>query len=130
MLHHVVPGCYALLEKQSVNRDIVLLEENTIGVSHVNAGYVLAVSWGLPDAIAEAIRCHHTPQEATVAEDVVAMVAVGDALSQAREPNPEANQGLFEGCRESLACLGLHQADVVDLLHEYFSQLEHLFTDV
>jgi HD-like signal output (HDOD) protein len=37
-------------------------EENVFGITHAEAGYLLAEHWLLPTVVSEAIRYHHTPE--------------------------------------------------------------------
>lgn len=126
-LHQVAPGCYALVEKESSQEDPAATEERIAGMSHTNAGYVLAVAWGLPVSVAEAIRCHHQPEQAASAKETVAAIAIANALIQADEPGAEANEHLLDGCDTPLSLLGMDRRTALSLLDDYFPALERLF---
>ncbi len=57
----------AVLEKieNKETTDYLSAEEELIGFDHPRAGYELAKVWKLPAAIAEVIRYHHTPADAS-----------------------------------------------------------------
>jgi len=44
--------------------DFIEKERTLVGIDHAEAGYMLAKKWGLPNAISQVIRYHHSPFEA------------------------------------------------------------------
>ncbi len=62
--------------------DYLSAEEELIGFDHPRAGYELALTWKLPEAIAEVIRFHHTPAEAREEfQELVYAVHLGDNIA-------------------------------------------------
>ncbi len=43
----------------------LLAEKKYCGLNHCEVGYLIANNWNLPDAIAETIKCHHDPADAS-----------------------------------------------------------------
>jgi putative nucleotidyltransferase with HDIG domain len=57
-------------------------EKDFLGISHSEAGYLLAKSWGLPESLTEVIRFHHTPSSASSAyKQLVYVVHLADIMS-------------------------------------------------
>jgi putative nucleotidyltransferase with HDIG domain len=72
----------AILKKvREQDTDFNEIEEDIIGISHAEAGAILAENWKFPKAIISAIGYHHTPDKAKEDEDVVCIVHIADALS-------------------------------------------------
>lgn len=62
--------------------DFVDGERRLLGMDHAEIGYKLAQSWGLPEALAEAIAWHHHPNEAKEEfRGLVYAVHLGDILA-------------------------------------------------
>ncbi len=60
-------------------------EQETIGLSHTEAGYLLALHWGLPECIQESTRFHHQPELATSGRKIVNVVSLVDKLIELEE---------------------------------------------
>ncbi|MDQ1256090.1 MAG: hypothetical protein QG656_686, partial [Candidatus Hydrogenedentes bacterium] len=101
-------------------------ETALVGLSPDKAGHALATAWGIPPGIAEAIRYHHHPAEATKAEDYVAAVAIANDMSRVQDPDAADNARFFTDCHESMARLGLTEKAVLELLPVYFELLERV----
>jgi putative nucleotidyltransferase with HDIG domain len=61
--------------------NILEAEESVMGVTHGEVGGWLAERWNLPEHLAEAIACHHTPAKAQINPDLVALVHCADIMS-------------------------------------------------
>ncbi|NLE27879.1 MAG: HDOD domain-containing protein, partial [Clostridiaceae bacterium] len=75
-LAHVAPGAYPQIGADLYGQDLIAAEQKIFGLAHPEAGYELALHWDLPEHVAEAIRFHHTPEQATKHADVVSLVAL------------------------------------------------------
>ncbi len=82
-LIQVVPQRYESIPSELFGMDLLAAEEEMIGLTHAEAGYILADYWNLPEEIVEAIRHHHHPERAEKAPGLVATVTVADVLTQA-----------------------------------------------
>ena len=47
------------IANQSANKKFTAIEDEACGKNHAAIGYLLAKNWGLPEAMANAIRFHH-----------------------------------------------------------------------
>lgn len=68
---------------ESERLDLVDAEKHMLGFDHTEVGSAIAENWGLPDAIAEAIRYHHSPAKAKNHIELVHAVAFANALESA-----------------------------------------------
>jgi putative nucleotidyltransferase with HDIG domain len=69
------------IEAEEFN-DYLNAEEVMIGFDHARAGYELALTWKLPESIAEVIRFHHTPSAAKAEfQELVYIVHLGDSIA-------------------------------------------------
>jgi HD-like signal output (HDOD) protein len=57
------------------------VETEAFGFSHAELGGRLLARWGLPEAITDAIACHHAPASARVAPFEAAVLHVAEALA-------------------------------------------------
>lgn len=113
--------------------DYLSAEESLIGFDHPRAGYELALAWRLPTAIAEAIRFHHNPADASPEfQELVYTVHLGDNIammggcgtgadSMQYKLDPNYTQ-FFELKPNALA-------NVMLTVNEEFDKLERSFSD-
>ncbi len=87
-----------------------------LGLSHPEAGHLLARNWRLPIMIARAISTHHSPGEATKTGPVAAVVAL--AARMAEIGIGIAPQDGFDQCREILDMLSLGASDAHQILKD------------
>ncbi|MCD6335338.1 MAG: HDOD domain-containing protein [Candidatus Latescibacteria bacterium] len=59
-------------------------EKEFLGVSHDEMGGWLADRWGLPDALIEAVACHHEPGRAELDRPLTAVVHLADLFCRAK----------------------------------------------
>ncbi len=55
-------------------------ERQKLGITHPEAGGLLAETWSLPDNLTDAIRHHHYPEQASVDPDLAHLVYLADLL--------------------------------------------------
>jgi putative nucleotidyltransferase with HDIG domain len=105
------------------------MEKSSFGVDHCEVGARLAVNWGLPNNLAEVIRLHHSPDEATTDADLVALVYLANfVMSQFRTGYD------FEllSIHEAVWCLERLEFDpgqFQDLMAHAFSETLPVFVD-
>lgn len=69
------------------------LEQETLGFDHGELGAELMRAWRLPDSLVEAIRFHHTPQQASRHRLETAIVHLADVITcSVREPANETGR--------------------------------------
>ena len=103
---------------QSADRKFTDIEDEVYGKNHAMTGYLLARSWGLPQAMFEGIRCHH--EHAALAADAGFLPAASRdfiALSLLAEKSIQIITGFNQttewqkGGQWVMAHFGLSEAD-------------------
>lgn len=61
--------------------NILEIENDTFGTTHHELGMRCAEEWGLPFDFNEAISCHHTPEEAVEAFELVGVTSIANCMS-------------------------------------------------
>jgi putative nucleotidyltransferase with HDIG domain len=115
-LSQVAPEHYGQVDRNLRGPQLTQAEEQFIGITHTEAGYQLAKQWGLPPDIAEAIRFHHAPAYAQESRELVAMVAIADAVAISQRPGSEDRTPDFTSCQDSLDVLCISEQDVIEIL--------------
>ncbi|MBW1766922.1 MAG: HDOD domain-containing protein [Deltaproteobacteria bacterium] len=75
---HAHPFFYRRTQVDGI--DLVVVEREVFGITHTEVGSRLAERWSLPENLADAIRHHHCPEEATVNPDLTHLVYLADLL--------------------------------------------------
>jgi len=99
-------------------RDIVAVEEDYLGVSHAEIGYLLADHWQFPPEMTGAIRFHHKPELSGHKPVFTAIIALADKISNSIAVREDA-AALASKCPELLTALSLSRQDVVETVQEY-----------
>lgn len=100
------PDVYAALDATRPIRELVHAEEDALGITHAEAGYLLARSWRFPGRLAEVIRFHHHPY-ATEADELISAVALGAFMAEVYERQEPISTDDFAQFNELLAFLNL-----------------------
>ncbi len=129
VLAEVAPGLCRKIPTTYKTNELAALEESIIGISHAEAGYELALHWSLPPEIAESIRFHHRPADATHARETVAVIALADAMAHAMGANLEENRNTFAGLEDSLAMLKIDPEIAEAMLDEFLSRRDDSLRD-
>ncbi|MDD9303737.1 MAG: HDOD domain-containing protein [Desulfobacter sp.] len=64
------------------NQSFIDSEKKILGITHCQAGAILADKWQLSDALCQVIRYHHTPEKANENQDLVAIVYLADLIME------------------------------------------------
>lgn len=128
-LAETIPQQYQRISSVLTGEALIAAEMEAMGISHAEAGYELAQHWGLPDDIAETIRFHHQPAMAQNAKQLVAIVAVADAMTRAQGKDYAQNEGIFEECKDAVAELRLDKENIEAMLAEFLEARESAISD-
>jgi len=128
-LSEVAPDLYSKIDHSLDGEDLIAAEEDVLGISHTEAGHLLAAHWGLPIEIAEPIRFHHRPELAVDAKENVAIVAIANQMARALQTKLEDSGPLLETISPSLVVLGLDRESAEAMLDEYLSMREDCLRD-
>ena len=113
-LSEVAPIRYSKIDPNLMGQELAATEEKALGISHSEAGHILAVHWKMPEEISEPIRFHHRPELAKVHTDLTAMVALATLMSDAYMKDSAPEEGMFDCHGDLLAMLGLSANQAID----------------
>lgn len=108
-------------------------ERRVLGYDHAQVGFKLAQNWNLPDEICAAALHHHRPALATVSQEVVECVHVGDYICSAMGFGLGGDGMLYQFDESSLARLGLEPKDIDLMTDEFivhYEEYEKLFKEL
>lgn len=128
-LSEVAPDLYSKIDHGLDGEELIAAEEELIGLSHTEAGHLLAGHWGLPIEIAEPIRFHHRPELAVDAKENVAIVAIANHMARALQTKLEDSGPLLEIISPSLVVLGLDRESAEAMLDEFLNMREDCLRD-
>ncbi len=128
-LAEVLPQLVKRIDVGLQDGELVNAEERLVGISHPEAGYMLAAHWGLPEEIAAAIRFHHRPDQADSAKEVVAVVALADALARSTGKTLEENRDLLERHKVCMEILGIDQEGGEAMIQDFISRRDDSLRD-
>lgn len=121
VLARVAPDIYARVDQNLNGRHLAASEEDIVGLSHMEAGYLFATHWELPVEIAEPIRYHHRPEFAIDSKDRVAIVAIASELAELRGEPQESDRGTLQGLHEPMRMLGIDEEAAEAMLSKYLT---------
>ncbi len=90
------PQRYTQVNTELLGNDLIEAEEAILGITHPEAGFLLAEHWDLPPELALPIRFHHHPERADAAQETVAIVALSAAMTEAHAANLATEEAMFE----------------------------------
>jgi putative nucleotidyltransferase with HDIG domain len=105
--------------------DIVAVEEEYLGVSHAEIGYLLADHWQFPPEMTQAIRFHHKPELSGPELVFTTIIAFADKISNSIAAGEDTAE-FASRWPELLSTLKLSQQDVVEAVREYGTRSDAL----
>lgn len=114
----VAPNHYSKIAPDLKGFDLIAAEQRHLGISHPEAGYMLAERWGLPADITEAILFHHEPKRATRARELAAAVGAAHRLADLAGATVDDGRATFRDCLELLQTAGLEFSACVRVITE------------
>ncbi|MDQ1256153.1 MAG: hypothetical protein QG656_749, partial [Candidatus Hydrogenedentes bacterium] len=107
-LSEIIPQRYGKIPASLTGRDLLDTEQEELGITHAEAGYLLASNWALPAEITEPIRFHHGFQYAKQSKDIVAIVTVAAVMTQLTDNGKALDKdAMVRSCGEAIDFLGL-----------------------
>jgi HD-like signal output (HDOD) protein len=67
------------------------MEEELLGTTHAEIGYLLGEHWLLPSTLTNAIRYHHSPELEPEPKGLSSIIYLADVFCQTETPKPETN---------------------------------------
>lgn len=124
-----MPELYTKVQKGLNGAELMLAEEAEIGLSHTEAGYVLADYWGLPIDIVEPIRFHHKPELATTAKEATAIVAIAEVMARVPGDNVEAWHTALQSLASAFHALNIDMETAEAMFQDYHNLRESCLRD-
>ena len=99
----------------------VLVEEEELGMSHAEVGYLLAEHWQFPLDMGEAIRFHHKPDLAEQDKAFTTLIALANRVAHDAATGQDAS-AIASTYPELLTLLGLPADAAVEAIQEYLAK--------
>ncbi|MCH8204919.1 MAG: HDOD domain-containing protein [Candidatus Hydrogenedentes bacterium] len=130
-LLETVPDVYRQVPSNLYGSELIEAEQKIVGITHTEAGYELAMNWGLPKEIAEPIRHHHHPESAYDVQLNVAIVALAEKWTRTIVRGDAWTSDALSGAKELLDIIGMDES-IVPTTFDIVSALEpaHFAWDV
>lgn len=104
---------YTKIDEDLLGIERVAAEERILGIGHPEAGHVLAMHWGFPEALGEAIRFHHQPERAASANHVAALVCIAARMTELDAAGEAVDERGLQECAVSLEAIDLATDDAL-----------------
>lgn len=123
VLDQFIAGVYPLFYRRTQIDGIELceVESKKLGISHPQAGQLLAESWSLPDRLADVIRHHHYPEKALVDLELTHLVYLADLLMSRFQVGQVLESLNMENLSQRLQKVGLESSQfpaIVELISQ------------
>ena len=92
------------------------LEGERFGITHPEAGGILAEKWGLPENLRDAIIYHHQPEHASVDPELTHLIYVADLIMSRFHVGQELERLNTEGFSSRLKQIGLTPSQVPTII--------------
>ena len=113
------PKKYEQVIQCSKDNDCSLLdaERSILGVDHVAVGLILALQWNFADAIQDAIRGHHAPDDKEL-NSLASIVHVANAIVHALDLSESEEESVPPISQFAWDLLGLNEEAYLSIFHE------------
>ncbi len=100
--------------------DLAAAEKALFGITHTEAGYLLACRWAMPEFLSETILHHHEPANACENRNLAHLVYVADLISSRFLLGHYVNKMDASHLRSSLDAIGFNTGDLPVLVASAF----------
>ncbi|MBC3908727.1 HDOD domain-containing protein [Undibacterium umbellatum] len=97
--------------------DLLVAERSIMHIDHVDAGLALATHWNFSEAVCDAIRGHHHPEQENL-HVLASVVHIANAIVHALDLSHDENDRLPLLSQSAWDTLGLGEADYLSIFHE------------
>ncbi len=98
------------------NEDFMSAEKKLLGITHCEAGALLARQWNFSEGLSEVIQLHHTPEEAKKNKDLVYIIYLSDLLMEKFHAGFDLEKMQIKSLKNALDHLGFKMADLPELV--------------
>jgi putative nucleotidyltransferase with HDIG domain len=122
VLDQFVGAAYPLFYRKLIEErtaDFTQAEQALFGTTHPEVGFQLAQRWSFPDSLAEAIRCHHEPEEGSRHQGLDGLVFLSNLLMSRFRAGLEIGRHAAQSLAPRLAAIGLSTSQlpqIVDMI--------------
>jgi HD-like signal output (HDOD) protein len=117
-LMEAAPQRYARIEGGLRGLELVMAEQEALGITHPEAGFVLASNWNLPVQIVEPMRFHHAFGYAREASSMTAIITVAAALNDAMVAGEHDLEFPMTNASEAISFLSLDTYSLATVARE------------
>ncbi len=128
-LCEILPVHYEQIGLDATGFELLVLENEILGMPHTAAGYELAMHWHLPGEFAEAIRSHHFPEQAQNSCEFAAIVCIGNVMADCARKSRGMDNEILENCRTAMSMVGLRGQDFRQVFDDFMRSLPSLVPD-
>lgn len=118
VLDQYVLSSYPLFYKETQLKmnELCKVEKELTGISHPEAGEVLAKEWLLSDILQETIRFHHEPNQSTIFPELTHIIHLSDLIISRFQAGYDINCPSGEHIENSINMLGLEKGKFLSLV--------------
>jgi len=98
------------------NENFINSEKKILGITHCEAGVILARKWNFSDGLSEVIQLHHTPEKTKEHKDLAYIVYLADFLMEKFNAGFDLEKMPTKSFEETLDHLGFTIADLPELV--------------
>ncbi|SDU03592.1 HDOD domain-containing protein [Desulfobacula phenolica] len=98
------------------NENFINAEKKLLGITHGEAGALLARKWNFSDGLSEVIQLHHTPEKAKKNKDLVYIIYLSDLLMEKFHVGFDLEKMQTQSLENALDQLGFKMADLPELV--------------
>jgi len=119
----VLVTCYptnydeVLRYQERTESHLIDAERSIMHIDHVDAGLALAIHWNFSEAVCDAIRGHHQPEQENL-NALASVVHIANVIVHALDLSQDQNDRLPLLSQAAWDTLGLGEADYLSIFHE------------
>lgn len=98
------------------NENFLTSEKKVLGITHCEAGAILAKKWNFPDGLSEIIRLHHTPELAKKNKSLAYIIYLADLLMEKFNAGFDMEKMQTKSFDKAMRHLGFAMADLPELV--------------
>ena len=122
-LLEAAPKQYTTISSDLGGRELAKAEQDVLGITHMEAGYILALNWNLPVEIAEPIRCYLVDDAEPENPKDVAVVSIAESWTRHHAMQGKTKAEGIKDVADSLKLLGINDG-MADQLYDEVTELE------
>ena len=100
------------------NEDFLSSEKKLLGITHSEAGTLLAKKWNFSKGLSEVIQLHHTPEKAKTDKDLAYIVYLADLLMEKFNAGFDLEKMQTKSFENALDHLGFTITDLLELIDD------------